>query len=243
MRRLSPSRWQRGRSLRQRADCTLEAGRMWCFGRTYTQPECSGVCKSGDILAADRGEEELPTNLSALVYSLFQKSALVQAKGLKLSIKEHHSRHGHWLVQVTSLSAISHVDLPCSVQFAFDFEQISRSCLHHRPWFLTPDWVMILGSTLVTTSSPPGPCWSGLGAVLWFQQQLSQPSKDQICAKERSSLWGEGRGMAGQRGCVGGQVYRKDQETGAGYKQRAPWEEEKISEIQRRKDGKKIVEN
>ena len=102
---------------------------------------------------------------------------------------------------------------------------------------------MILGSTLVTTSSPPGPCWSGLGAVLWFQQQLSQPSKDQICAKERSSLWGEGRGMAGQRGCVGGQVYRKDQVTGAGSKQRAPWEEEKISEMQRRKDGKKIVEN
>ena len=79
--------------------------------------------------------------------------------------------------------------------------------------------------------------------MLWFQQQLSQPSKDQLCAKERSNLWGEGRGMAAQHGCVGGQVYRKDQETGAGYKQRAPWEEEKISEIQRRKDGKKIVEN
>ena len=112
---------------------------MWCFGRTYKQSECSGVCKLGDILAADRGEEELPTNLSALVYSLFQESALVQAKDLKLSIKEHHSRHGHWPVQVTSFSAISHVDLPCSVQFAFDFEKISRSCLRHRPWFLTLD--------------------------------------------------------------------------------------------------------
>ena len=112
---------------------------MWCFRRTNTQPECSGVCKSGDILAAEGGGEELPTNLSALVYSFLQDSALFQAKGLKLSIKEHHSRHGHWLVQVTSLSAISHVDLPCSVQFALDFEQISRSCLHHRPWFLTLD--------------------------------------------------------------------------------------------------------
>ena len=70
---------------------------------------------------------------------------------------------------------------------------------------------MILGSTLVTVSSPHGPCWSGLGAVLWFPQQLSQPSKDQICAKE-CSLWGEGRGMEAQCGCVGGQVYRKDQE-------------------------------
>ena len=49
--------------------------------------------------------------------------------------------------------------------------------------------------------------------------------------------------MAAQSGCVGGQVYRKDQVTGAGSKQRAPWEEEKISEMQRRKDGKKIVEN
>ena len=104
-----------------------------------THNPSSGVCKSGDILAADGGEEELPTNLSALVYSFLQDSALFQAKGLKLSIKEHHSRHGHWLVQVTSLSAISHVDLPCSVQFALDFEQISRSCLHQRPWFLTPD--------------------------------------------------------------------------------------------------------
>ena len=63
----------------------------------------SGVCKSGDILDADGGEEELPTNWSALVYSVLQESALVQAKDFKLSIKEHHSRHGPWLVQVTSL--------------------------------------------------------------------------------------------------------------------------------------------
>ena len=97
------------------------------------------MCKLGDILAAEGGGEELPINLSALVYSFLQDSAMFQAKGLKLSIKEHHSRHGHWLVQVTSLSAISHVDLPCSVQFAFDFEQISVFCLHHRPWFLTLD--------------------------------------------------------------------------------------------------------
>ena len=39
-----------------------------------------------------------------------------------------------------------------------------------------------------------------------------QASKDQICAKERFSLLGEGRGMAAQHGCIGGQVYRKDQE-------------------------------
>ena len=75
--------------------------------------------------------------------------------------------------------------------------------------------------------------------MLWFQQQLSQPSKDQICAKERSGVWGEGRGMAAQHGCVGGQVYRKDQER----EEQVANREEKISEIQRRKDGNEILEN
>ena len=49
--------------------------------------------------------------------------------------------------------------------------------------------------------------------------------------------------MAAQRGCVGGQVFRKDQERDEQVANRAPWESEKISEIQRRKDGKEIVEN
>ena len=47
---------------------------------------------------------------------------------------------------------------------------------------------------MVDTSSPHSLCRSGLEAMLWF----SQASKDQICAKERISLWGEGRGMAAQ---------------------------------------------
>ena len=72
--------------------CTLEAGRTWCFGRTNTQPECSSVCKSGDILTTEGGEEELPTNLSALVYFLLQDSALVQAKGLS-SVQFHSVTH------------------------------------------------------------------------------------------------------------------------------------------------------
>ena len=36
------------------------------------------------------------------------------------------------------------------------------------------------------TSSPHGPCGSGLEAMLWFQQQLSQVSKDQIWAKKEA---------------------------------------------------------
>ena len=49
--------------------------------------------------------------------------------------------------------------------------------------------------------------------------------------------------MAAQRGCVGGQVFRKDQERQEQVANRALWEEEKISEIEKRKDGKEIVEN
>ena len=48
--------------------------------------------------------------------------------------------------------------------------------------------------------------------------------------------------MAAQCGCVGRQVYRKDQETGAGCKQRALGEEEKISEIQRKDEKMKKIQ-
>ena len=50
------------------------------------------------------------------------------------------------------------------------------------------------------TSSPDVPCWSGLEAMLWFQQQITQSSKGQMYAKERISLWGEGKGIAAQCG-------------------------------------------
>ena len=63
------------------------SGRRWCFGRTYMQPACSSVHKSGDILAGEAGGGELPTTLSVLVSTLLQDSTLVQAKGLKLSVK------------------------------------------------------------------------------------------------------------------------------------------------------------
>ena len=190
------------------AACTLKTRRAWCFGRT-THDLIAGMCVSQETywLQREMGKSFLPPCL--FWFSLFKTLSWAQLRASSLTWKEHQQQTRTMAGLGHSLSAISHVDLPCSVQFAFDFEQI---CLHHRPWSLTLDWLMILGSTLVTVSSPHGPWRSGLGAVLWFQQQLSQPSKDQICAKERSSLWGEGRGMAAQSGCVGGQVYRKDQE-------------------------------
>lgn len=71
-----------------------------------------------------------------------------------------------------------------------------------------------------------------------FQQQLSQSSKDQICASERSSLWGQGRRMT-VMWVSGGQAHGKGQRT---EEEASSWrasEEEEISEIQRRMDGEK----
>ena len=52
-----------------------------------TRNPSSGVCKSGDILAAEGDEKELSTNLSALVYSLLQESALAPGEVPNLSVK------------------------------------------------------------------------------------------------------------------------------------------------------------
>ena len=88
------------------------------------------------------------------------------------------------------------------------------------------------------TRSPHGPCRSGLEAMLWFQQQLTQPSQAQIWAKKEAVYWGR---AGGQQLSVGEWRTRlqeglRDRE--GGCNQRAPWEEEGISEIQIRKDGK-----
>ena len=59
-------------------------------GGALGEPTCNphaAVCMSGDILAGEVGGGELPTTLSVLVSSLLQDSTLVQAKGLKLSVK------------------------------------------------------------------------------------------------------------------------------------------------------------
>ena len=59
----------------------------------------------------------------------------------------------------------------------------------------------------------PSPIWSGPRVALWFQKQLAQASKDQTCAKERSSLWVGGQGYDSSVWVSGGQVYRKDERT------------------------------
>ena len=90
----------------------------------------------------------------------------------------------------------------------------------------------------MVTRSPHGPCWSGLEAMLWFQQQLTQASKDQIWAKKESACGGR----AGRWQLSVGEWRTRLQEglrdREGGCNQRAPWEEEEISEIQTRKDGK-----
>ena len=74
------------------------------------------------------------------------------------------------------------------------------------------------------------PCWSGLEARLWFQQQLTQPSKDQTWAKKEVVGGGKSRGMAAQCGWV------EDKATGRAKGQRRRLQPEGI--MGRREDFK-----
>ena len=87
--------------------------------------------------------KEIPTALSVMVYSLLKESTLVPAEGPKLSVKG--TSPADMDTGRSRSQPLCHllVDLPCSLQCAFDFEQVSRPCLHLRPWFLTLDWIMI----------------------------------------------------------------------------------------------------
>ena len=116
----------------------------------------------------------------------------------------------------------SHVDLPCSLQGAFDFEQVSRPCLHLRPWFLTPDWVMI--QALLFPTAP-----TGLGLGLWSGSGSNSPRPlriSYVLKKEAVCGW-EGRGMAAQCGWVEDKSTAKTQGQRSRLHQRAPWEEKK----------------
>ena len=85
------------------------------------------------------------------------------------------SRHGCWQVQVTGLSAISHMDFLCSHQIALDFESISRPCLHLIPWFLTPDWVIMEALLWWTQAHPTAP--AGVGLRLYYGSSSSSPTQ------------------------------------------------------------------
>ena len=145
MRRLSPSRWWRGWVSQVEGHSAHWKLGGHSFGRTYTQPECRGVCKSGDILdvEADGARASYHLVCSGLVSS--SRVCPGPSWGSQSECERNiTSRHGHRQVQVTSLSAISNVNLPCSLQFAFDSEQVSGPYLHLGLWCLTCDWVMIL---------------------------------------------------------------------------------------------------
>ena len=74
--------------------------------------------------------------------------------------------------------------------------------------------------------------------MLWFQQQLSQVSKDQIWAKKEAVCQASTGGWQLSVGEWRTRLQEGLRDREGGCNQRAPWEEEKISEIQRRKDGK-----
>ena len=88
------------------------------------------------------GVKEFPTTSSVLVYSLWRANPSPswgpQAECNGTLPKDMQA--GRTRSQTCLLSPMW---IFCSLQFAFDFEPVPRPCLHLRPWFLTPDWVII----------------------------------------------------------------------------------------------------
>ena len=74
--------------------------------------------------------------------------------------------------------------------------------------------------------------------MLWFQQQLTQPSKDQILAKKEAVCGGRAGGWQLSVGEWRIRLQEGLRDREGGCNQRAPWEKEEISKIQTRKDGK-----
>ena len=88
------------------------------------------------------------------------------------------------------------------------------------------------------TSSPHGPCWSGLEAMLWFQQQLTRPVRIRSVLKKAAVCSGRAGGWQLSVGEWRTRLQEGLRGREGGCNQRAPWEEEEISEIQTRKYGK-----
>ena len=125
-----------------------------------------------------------------MVYSLLKESTQAPAEDPKLSVKGT-SPADMDTGKPTNPSAISQVDLPLLLSFCFHQLWVSLWTLHPArgsgslplmdSWFWTLLWWPQAGQTV--------PNWSGPRGELWFQHHLTQASKDQICAKEKSSLW------------------------------------------------------
>ena len=135
----------------------------------------------------------------------------------------------------TSLSSPTWI-LLCSFWVSFiNFKQISGPCLHEGLWFLSPDWVTILGSSLMAKQSL---FWLdlglnyGLSIILYRPVRIRSVLKKEAASGVRAGGWqhvGEWKTSPWEG--------PRDREGGCNWK--ASWEEEKIPEVQRRKDGKK----
>ena len=78
------------------------------------------------------------------------------------------------------------------------------------------------------TSSPDGPCWSGLEAILWFQQQLTNPVRIRSVLKKESVCGGRAGGWQLSVGERRTRLPEGLRDKEGGCNQRAPSEEEEI---------------
>ena len=136
----------------------------------------------------------------------------------------------------TSLSSPTWI-LLCSFWVAFiDFKQISGPCLHEGLWFLSPDWVTILGSSLMAKQSL---FWLDLGLNYGLSIILHRPVRIRSVLKKEAARGVRAGGWQISVGEWRTSLWEGPRDRGGGCNWKASWEEEKIPEVQRRKDGKK----
>ena len=193
------------------------------------------VCVS-DKLAAEGSGGELLTPCP--VQSLLQDSVLIPAEGLKLSAE------GTSQADMDADRSRSQASLPSRTQIFSDpinlLLTLSQSLDLAFIWY--HDSSLLTGLLLRLFSgghsSPHGPCWSGLEAMLWFQQQLTRPVRIRSVLKKAAVCGGRAGGWQLSVGEWKTRLQEGLRDREGGCNQRAPWEEEKISEIQTNKYGK-----
>lgn len=123
-------------------------------------------CKSEDILAAEGDGARASYHLICSGLISLQESALSQLRAPIQHERNIISRHGRQQVQVTSLLLSPQCESSCSLQFCFWLKTSVWSLSPSGALCLICDWNCDSGSSLVATSSPHSPYWTGLGAVL-----------------------------------------------------------------------------
>ena len=182
--------------------------------------------------------QELPTTLSVLVQFLLQESLLVWVGGPKLSVKgtSPAAMDACRTRKQTSLSSPTWI-LLCSFWVALiNFKQISGSCLHGGLWFLRPDWITILSSSLMATQSLFG---EDLGLNYGLSIILPRPVRIRSVLKKEAACGVRAGGLQVSVGEWKTSLWKGPRDRGGGFNWKASWEEEKIPEVQRRKDGNK----